>query len=168
MAGDRSSSALPKRRGRRGVPPDVQQALQEFSHDIRHSVGTILMLVDGGRHDTDACSELARFLDGIEFEADSIAALCRAILGDASEQRRTRVDQVTKRVVAAATSGFDGTIEVALEPASVTGDELALVRMLRNLLDNACRAAGPKGRVGVRVRELPVKIEHLLTSTILS
>jgi DNA-binding CsgD family transcriptional regulator len=118
-----SEGTSSKGRRRAGIWPDTQQALLELSHDIRHSVGTILELVDGGRRLADARSDSARFLDGIEFEADSIAALCRAVLGDAAEEGSTRVDQLTKRVVAAATSSFDATIDLTLEPAVVTGNE---------------------------------------------
>jgi signal transduction histidine kinase len=142
------------RRGnaRRETQRELREALLELSHDVRHSVGTILTLVDASRHDIDADSATVEYLDGIECEASSIAALCRHVLAGEQTHCSVRVDDLAQRIVHAATSDFGGEIELALAPVSLTCDEIALTRLIRNLTQNACRAAGARGWVRVSVR----------------
>jgi signal transduction histidine kinase len=131
----------------------VRDALLQLSHDVRHSVGTILALVDATRHDISADSATRQFLDGIENEASSIAALCRSVLSGEPATCLVRVDELVRRVVDTATSDFRGRVDFSLSAVSTTCDVVALSRLLRNLTQNACRAAGPSGRVALGVRQ---------------
>jgi signal transduction histidine kinase len=55
--------------------------------------------------------------------------------------------------VETASSDFRGRVEFSLSTVSTICDVVALSRLLRNLTRNACRAAGPDGRVTVAVRQ---------------
>jgi signal transduction histidine kinase len=153
----RSPRRLQSRRngqpGRPSPPTGPGEALLQLSHDVRHSVGTILMLVDASRHELDPDDVTTQFLDGIEFEAGGIAAACRKILVGLPSQCSVRVDDLARQIVKAVSCQFQGTVDLSLEPVSITCDEVALSRLLHNLLQNACHAAGPNGCICVAVRQ---------------
>lgn len=63
------------------------------------------------------------------------------------EDGPVRLDEVAHLVVATAETSYEGVIVLVAEPLLVTGGQATWWRVLANLVDNACRAAGPTGEV---------------------
>ena len=66
---------------------------------------------------------------------------------------------MVRAAAASATTTYQGLLRVdAPEPAVVGADRTALRRALGNLIDNATRAAGPRGQVRVSVHRDPAGV----------
>jgi len=130
--------------GQDGVSLDVR-------HDLRHSASTIMMLVAVLQDQRRDGSERAA-LDGITHCARGIQEMVNELDRQAAA---ALVDLVTLATDAAdrAALVYPGTITVQGEPALVVAHELDILRVLNNLLQNACRAAGPDGIVHVTVAD---------------
>src|SRR5207237_2533794 len=101
-------------------------------------------------------------LEQVEAEARRMSALCRHVLDEPHGLGPVRVERVAAEVVDSARTTFTGTIELSARPAVVTADRVALNRALANVVDNACRAAGPAGEVRqaarARARSLRIRV----------
>lgn len=125
--------------------------LRELCHDLIEPTATIRWLVRAA--EAESGEELRDRLEAIAAAAGQIAAICDDILDPQLSCPRVRLDMIADEVVASARVRYTGTIDVEsrLVTASVrTGD---IIRILGNILVNACRAAGPDGRVAVTVDE---------------
>jgi signal transduction histidine kinase len=133
---------------------------RQISHDIHHELGTI--------------SVLATLLSGApELEADS-RARARLVLSEIrwldqllrayeewlpgppdpswrGPREQTRLDLIAADVVDAVRLSGPTRIEFDADEVMACVDRLAFWRVLRNVLQNAVRAAGPSGRVQVRI-----------------
>jgi signal transduction histidine kinase len=92
-------------------------------------------------------------LEAIASAAAQIAAICDDILYPPRRRPRVRLDRVAAEAVTSARARYTGAIDIVSQPVTVcayTGD---IIRILCNLLANACRAAGPVGRIVVAVGE---------------
>ncbi|HEX6074653.1 MAG TPA: sensor histidine kinase [Micromonosporaceae bacterium] len=69
----------------------------------------------------------------------------------APQPRPVSVDRIAAEVVAALRLGGDATVTLRAEQAWADVEELDLWRALRNVVDNAVRAAGEHGTVAVQV-----------------
>ncbi|RAY15670.1 hypothetical protein DPM19_07740 [Actinomadura craniellae] len=131
---------------------------RRLRHDIRHELGTIIMLAsavsvsdDVGPRSRERIDQLlgeTRWLDHLlrqlEEEDDEAAA------GPApARPERVRVDELATEVVTGLRLATTLAVGCTAEPAWAHMDAVALWRALRNVLDNACRVAA--GRVDVRV-----------------
>jgi signal transduction histidine kinase len=138
--------------------------LQMLSHDVRHGVGTILVLVAAGRTQLGDTPALADCLEAIRFEAQLVGGLCRHALMEPPVEQPVRVDAIADGVVRVASSLFTGVIRTCLKPVSVLGDEFTVGRLLTNVVDNACNAAGADGQVlvavGKRKNAVSVRVQN--------
>ena len=104
-----------------------------------------------------AAEEAAGRLKQIEGLAGWMAALLREATAAAGQQPGAPADAaaVALEVVVSAAAAFRGVLRCHRSPpAPVPLDPLDLRRAVGNVVDNATRAAGPRGRVEVRVRRL--------------
>lgn len=144
-----------------GRPEVVESAKRRrIWHDIHHEIATIALLasVVGEAADVGAASQ-ARATQ-IQREARWLEELLRAY-ADASPDppastwtppaERIRVDRLAGEVVAALRLTSMARVRFEAVEAWTYGNRLALWRALRNLMDNAFRAAGPHGSVRVRI-----------------
>jgi signal transduction histidine kinase len=125
-------------------------SLRELCHDLIEPTATIRWLA----HAAAASGEdLRDRLEAIAAAAGQIAAICGDILDPSPSCPSVRLDVIAAEVVASARVRYTGTIDVVSQPVTAsmrTGD---CIRILCNLLANACRAAGPGGRVVVTIGE---------------
>jgi signal transduction histidine kinase len=126
----------------RDVAPDVR-------HDLRHSASTILMLVAMLRSDDHDAATHAAF-DGIAHCARSITDMVNT-LDEGSAPEAVDVGQLAAQAGDQAGLLYSGTLKVQAEPAFVDANELDVSRLLTNLVQNACRAAGEDGTVHLTV-----------------
>jgi signal transduction histidine kinase len=121
----------------------------DVRHDLRHSASTILMLVATLRSgDHDAVAGAA--FDGIAYCARSIAEMVRD-LDDQSAPEPVDISRLATQAGVRAGLLYPGTLAVQVEPALVRAHELDISRLLANLIQNACRAAGADGIVHLTV-----------------
>ena len=133
------------------VVGDDVGALQRLGHDLRQAGGRHLMLATVADLHPGLPDEVRERLDQIRVEARRISDVCRYLLGEldgleVADLRRGRDGRGRERRV---TSGI--TIELVAAPVVVRANSVEVWRALANLVDNACRAAGPDGTVRVEV-----------------
>jgi signal transduction histidine kinase len=161
---------------------DQQQALQRqqrFIADASHELKTPLTVIRGraslaqGRTSTDLKSRHA--FHEIDTAAISMSRLVQDLLLLArSDEDRMAQDLGLLSVRALLESARDQAaceerapmfIEVDGESLSVRGNETELVRLFRNLLDNAVRYTPPNGTIQVRARSLGDQVVVTVTDT---
>jgi signal transduction histidine kinase len=120
----------------------------ELGHDLRHTAGTILLLVGALRPMIDAgdTPNITSGLDGIAECARMIAKMAGA-----PSTGSARVDVLAEQIAARERLVYSGEIVVHSQPALAAAPEVDLVRVLVNLTENACKAAGRDGRVELTV-----------------
>lgn len=126
-------------------------SLRELCHDLIEPTATIRWLVRAVEAEPGA--ELHDRLEAIAAAAGQIAAICDDILDPPFCSPCVRLDKIAAEAVASAKARYLGTIDLVSQPVTVsvlTGD---IIRIIGNILANACRAAGPDGRVVVAVGE---------------
>jgi signal transduction histidine kinase len=127
----------------------VRALALDVRHDLRHSASTILMLVATLRSgDQDAAPQAA--LDGIAQCARSITEMVSE-LDEQSSQELVDIAQLATQAGDRAGLLYPATLAVQAEPALVAAHALDISRLLTNLIQNACRAAGPDGIVHLTV-----------------
>jgi signal transduction histidine kinase len=134
------------------------QVSRQISHDIDHEVGTIKLLASllASSPDLDRTSrERARQILG---ETRWLQQLQRAYEDNAvnlhsgrGAREPVRLDLLADEVVSAMQLSTMVHISLTVEEVWAHVDRLAFWRAMRNLVGNAVRAAGPDGRVEVRV-----------------
>jgi signal transduction histidine kinase len=112
----------------------------------------IAALVAAARLQPELSDELSCYLDQIEAEARHISATCHVLLRNDAEHVPVAAHELVTDVARSSIPTFEGTLTVDAEPGTVAADPIALRRAVLNMISNACRAAGPNGRVVVRVR----------------
>jgi two-component system NtrC family sensor kinase len=125
--------------------------LREFCHDLVEPTATIMWLVRAA--EAESGGELHERLEGIAVAARQIAAICDDILDPPRCHPRVRLDTIAAEAVMSVRARYGGVIDVVAQPVTAmvrTGD---IIRILCNVLANACRAAGPVGRIAVEVGE---------------
>ena len=131
---------------------------RQLRHDIRHELATISLLAsliatsnDIGEASRARATQLVRELCWLgkllqaheDLQADRTSPLPPA--------ERLRVDDVVQEVIAGLRLTHSTAVTVEATEAWTTATRLDVWRVLRNVLENAFRAAGPSGRVRVRV-----------------
>jgi signal transduction histidine kinase len=138
----------------RGLPSGVAvevRTLRELCHDLTMPATSIRLLVSVATRESDPGPTLRARLRQIADEASRIADICGYVL---DPTRRTGPSDLRMLAAEAADSArwrYPGTIDVVAEPVMAAAHPVDVVRILANLLDNACRAAGPEGRVRLAV-----------------
>jgi signal transduction histidine kinase len=139
--------------GRSDVPGRHREQL---SHDIRHELGTVMMLASLLADSLDVGSAGRRRADQLVVEARWLAALQDAVddAATAPVLEPIRVDLCAGQTVAVLELSCATAIDLTASAVWAVADKLALWRALRNIVGNAIRAAGPAGRVAVRVEQV--------------
>ncbi len=130
-----------------GTPVTAGTSLREFCHDLIEPATTIRWLARAAV--TDAGPDLRDRLGAIALVASQLAAICEQILDRPRHDEGSRLDLLAGEAAASAQVRYDGVIDVIVQPVTALAPAGDLVRILGNLLANACRAAGPSGRVRV-------------------
>jgi signal transduction histidine kinase len=126
-------------------------ALRLICHDVAGSAVTVKLLAEGIRQRGEFHQDSLERLDCIIREAQWIAELSGRALEGAQQAGEVRLDSLAAQAVASARYVHRTTVEADLSPAAVTSTPLAIWRLVTNLVENACRAAGPTGHVRVCV-----------------
>lgn len=149
---------------------DPWQYRRELRHDIQHQVGTIMLLAGllDGAVDVGPASrarlgqivgevswldQLLRAYDGTDPTTEPPATVPPATEPVHPGYRQlTRLDVVAGEIVTALALATTTRVTFVGVPVCAYVERLALRRAVRNLADNAVRAAGPAGTVQVSVR----------------
>jgi signal transduction histidine kinase len=138
---------------------DGPRARRQIGHDINHELATIRLLVMLLRDAPELSSESRRRVALVLGETRWLEQLYRAYESTVErplESNRAAcapisVDDVVAEVVDTMHQARMTRIGMATVPIDAYIDRLALWRVLRNIVDNATRAAGPCGTVHVRM-----------------
>lgn len=137
--------------GKTGEDGAATRLLRELAHDLILPAASIKLLANAACTESDPDAALRDRLRLIANEAAMIAEICGQVLDRPRRLGPLQLDALAAEAVARAQLRYRGVIEGALRPVTVLVHPAVVVRILNNLLSNACRAAGPHGRVRVRV-----------------
>ena len=144
--------AMPARAGGPfGPSTTTDQALRQLGHDLRQPVAAIVMLAAAAGVHRDLPDEVQERLDQITVEARRISDVCRYLLGELDGLEIVDLQEIAAEVVASARVTCGASIDLVTAPVSVRANSVDVWRALANLIENACRAAGPDGSVLVKV-----------------
>lgn len=139
-------------------PPSVD-TVRALCHDLRTPLAAILLLAGS------TSGDVQHRMEGILDQAQWLSDMVEGVIGDAADDPPASVDVadlafrcvLRARYTATCRIGFVGTDQTMSIAAPV-----ALGRALNCVLDNAVRAAGPGGRVAVKVtgtvRQVTVRV----------
>jgi|CZKT01.1.fsa_nt_gi signal transduction histidine kinase len=150
--------------GDRGVEtagPGEARLLRELCHDLIELVASIKVLAHAGCAEAGPGEPVQDRLRLISQEAGRIASICGHVLGRPHRLEPVRLDVLAAEAAASARLRYSGGIDVVSDPVTAQVHPAVIVRILSNLLANACRAAGPCGQVRLVVR--PEGDQALLT-----
>lgn len=154
LVSDSRKAAHPARNAPAGGEPDARQ--RRLRHDIRHELATISLLAsliatadDVGETSRTRASQLLR---ETRWLGDLLGAHedLRPGVGPWLVPAPLRLDVLAGEIVAALRLTHPTEVHFIPAEAWTHGNRLALWRALRNVLENAFRAAGPQGQVQVR------------------
>ncbi|MDN3351847.1 ATP-binding protein [Actinomadura sp. DC4] len=140
------------------VPSDGDPDLwrRRIRHDIRHELGTIIMLASAMSVADDVGPDSRRRVDALLGETRWLDHLLRRLDEDDDRPEdhlpspeRVRVDELVGEIVAGLRLASIRRVAYDSVPACAHIDPLALWRAVRNILDNACRIAGERIDVSV-------------------
>jgi signal transduction histidine kinase len=126
-------------------------SLRELCHDLAEPTATIRWLVRAAG--AESGQDVRNRLGAIAVAAAQIAAICEDILDRPPPRAGVRLDRLAGDAVASARVRYAGVIDIAAQPVTALARSGDIIRILGNLLANACRAAGPTGRVRVLIDE---------------
>lgn len=135
---------------------------RQLRHDMRHELATVLLLASVLESAPELGPESRKRCRQLLAEARRLEELQRAY-EDSFEEHPDQgrfapdpvwLDVVAREVVDASSLSTPTTISLRANAACGQVDRLAFWRALRNMIGNAVRAAGPAGRVDVRVESL--------------
>jgi signal transduction histidine kinase len=139
---------------RQAGDPDLWR--RRIRHDIRHELGTIIMLASAMSVSDDIGPASRRRVDALLGETRWLDHLLRRLDEDDDRPEegppspeRVRVDELVGEIVAGLRLASIRRVGYASGPAWAHIDPLALWRAVRNILDNACRIAGERVDVSV-------------------
>jgi signal transduction histidine kinase len=150
MGGHMSAASMPERLDRDRLESEESVQLLRLCHDLRQYVAAGLLLSEIARD--ESTEGIQHRLALINQQFTSIAEL---IAGECDGTHHKGVVNLTQLVgECAEVVRITHRVSVATEAAGralAYGDKALLRRAISNILDNAARAAGTAGRVGVRV-----------------
>jgi signal transduction histidine kinase len=131
---------------------------RRLRHDIFHELATVMMLASAIEGADDVGQESKTRVQQLIGETRWLGMLLRQLDDDVPEPSRlglptelVRVDTLVEEIAAALQLSTWTQVSFVGDVAFAHVDRLALWRAVRNMLDNACRAAGSSGRVTARV-----------------
>ena len=128
------------------------RTLRELCHDLTVPATAIKLLTQVAAAESDPGPAMLGRLRQICDEATRIADICGYFLDQPRDDDPADLDLLAADVADAARWRYTGMIDVVAETARVAAHPVVILRILTNLTDNACRAAGPGGRVRLTVR----------------
>jgi len=126
----------------------------QLSHDVRHGLATIGVIVETLATTRPLSGEVTDCLRGLRSELSSLIALVDeefSVTEGPLGVRPIRLDVAAVDLVKSLRPATSTVLEVHVQPTQSAVSMVGLWRALRNLLDNAVRAASPTGTVQVRV-----------------
>jgi signal transduction histidine kinase len=126
-------------------------SLRELCHDLIEPTATIRWLVSAA--EAESGEAFQERLKAIAVAAGQIAAICDDILDGSRHRAGVRLDRLAMDAVASARVRYAGVIELVSQPVMALACPGDIIRILCNILANACQAAGPVGKVNVLVEE---------------
>jgi signal transduction histidine kinase len=134
--------------------------VREVVHDMRQPLAVIAALVGSAEVRDDLPPDVRTCLDQIKGQVRNLTELCQRVLDPGGPLRVLAVDELVAEVVRDAELAHDRPIGLATGEATVLGDDVGLRRAVWNLLENACRAAGPRWvRVAVAQVDGEVRVD---------
>jgi len=131
---------------------------RRLRHDIYHELATVMMLASAIEAADDVGPESRARVQQLIGETRWLGLLVRQLEDEALESGRqsiptelVRVDSLVAEIATASQLSTWTQVSFVGETAFAHTDRLALWRAVRNMIDNACRAAGSSGRVTARV-----------------
>ncbi len=132
-------------------PVTTGSSLRELCHDLIELTATIRWLARAA--EAESGEELRDRLGVIGATAGQIAAICDDVLDPPQCSPCVRIDRLAAEAVMSARAHYDGVIDLVSQPVTALARTGDIIRILCNILANACRAAGPAGRITVEVDE---------------
>lgn len=143
----------PKPEPSRFEPADAEhRTLRQLCHDLTGPATSIKLLTQVAAAESDPGPAMRARLRQICDEASRIADICGYFLDQPQDDGPADLDLLAAEVADSARWRYAGMIDVVAETARVAAHPVVILRILTNLMDNACRAAGPGGRVRLTVR----------------
>ena len=125
--------------------------LRELCHDLIEPVASIKLLVEVTCMEAHPDPPVRDRLRLIADEAGRIGDICGQVLDQPRRSEMLRLDMLAAEAVASAQLRHGGFIESVIDPVTLSVHPAVIIRILNNLLTNACRAAGAAGRVRLQV-----------------
>jgi len=130
---------------------DVREAVLRMCHDLVTPAVAIRHLAAAIEATPDLSPIIRRQVALIAAESTHISEICAFTLEVVREPRPVRLDEIVVECVAGARSWFEGTIDVRADPVVLRAQRVPMLRLVSNLLNNACQAAGSGGSVSIRL-----------------
>jgi signal transduction histidine kinase len=149
---DLTALTVVEERGNRVGAPAVGDTVLRMCHDLVTPAVTIRHLAEALESMPELSQQVRRAASLIAVEADRISEICSWTFEAANEPRPVQLHDIVSECVDSVRTWFRGTVEMhEFVPAMVMSHRVPMLRLVSNLLDNACHAAGPGGTVTVRL-----------------
>jgi len=132
------------------APRDADD-VRSVCHDLRGHLAAIGMIASALRADPGLPPAVDRRLGSLLAEVDITTEMVRRVVTGHRDVAELALDALAHQCASRAADISGVAVDCLAEHVMVAADRLQLTRLLGNLLDNAVRAAGPRGRVQVRV-----------------
>ncbi|MPZ63266.1 MAG: hypothetical protein GEU93_18670 [Propionibacteriales bacterium] len=140
---------------RRRSADSSSERLQLFRHDVRQPLGALFVLLAVVETEAALSPEVRQRLRQMQKQTELIADLLDTLAPEAPQVERIALGAFVEDVWAAMRPTTRCRLEVeSLAEIEVLAEPVGLRRSVRNLLENAVRAAGDDGSVLLRVRAL--------------
>jgi signal transduction histidine kinase len=125
-------------------------------HDLRQSVAVIMASASAAAGDPTTSPDACRWLGHISEEAKRMSRICEhAIRAESAPRTLLALDDVVSGVIERIRVVLSTVIEFEPSQEVINVDGPTVERALANVLDNACKAAGPDGRVRIEIHRAP-------------
>jgi signal transduction histidine kinase len=128
------------------------RTLRELCHDLTGPATSIKLLTQVAAAESDPGPSMRARLRQISDEASRISDICGYFLDQPGDEGPADLHVLTADAADAARWRYPGVIDVAADTVAVAAHPVVVVRILTNLIDSACRAAGPGGHVVATVQ----------------
>jgi signal transduction histidine kinase len=126
-------------------------------HDLRQPLAAIALLAESAVAETEVSESTQTRLNQIAAATAWMSSIVREAEAAVAAATDLEIDLRDTARDSAATPGWnqiDWRIELGERPIRMRANPVLLRRAVANMVDNACRAAGPGGTVRVRVRKV--------------
>jgi signal transduction histidine kinase len=133
------------------------EQLRTVCHDLRQPLAAIALLAESAVAETEVSESTQTRLNQIAAATAWMSSIVREAEAAVAAATDLEIDLRDTARDSAATPGWnqiDWRIELGERPIRMRANPVLLRRAVANMVDNACRAAGPGGTVRVRVRKV--------------